>query len=258
MDQQPSPQLPPEQQQPDEEDVPQPVAYDEEGRPLYSAPPSSSYRSQPGPQFVHLSRAISPVKQTVTPELQAKHDESIRAYPALNISEAEFIVSAVRRHPIGLVLPVTMSLLLVVIIASMVINYSLIISVLNIFNPPSFGIIVIIGILLIAILLIIAYTSMWIYRNNQLFLTNESVIQEIQLGLFTHNEQTVSLANIEDASFHQEGIMQMLFDYGSIRLSTEGDESTYQLTYVANPKTQIATLNNAVEAFKNGRPVVND
>jgi hypothetical protein len=68
-------------------------------------------------------------------------------------------------------------------------------------------------------------------------------------------EQTVSLANIEDASFDQHGIIPTLLNYGSIRLSTEGDETTYRFTYVSNPKKQIEILNNAVEAFKNGRPI---
>jgi hypothetical protein len=94
-----------------------------------------------------------------------------------------------------------------------------------------------------------------VYNNNRFFLTNESVIQEIQFSLFSKREQTVSLANIEDASFRQQGILQSMLDYGSIRLSTEGDETTYRFPYVAHPKKEIALLNNAVEAFKNGRPV---
>jgi len=97
----------------------------------------------------------------------------------------------------------------------------------------------------------------YVYVNNKFFLTNESVIQEIQVSLFSRHEQTVSLGNIEDASYSQHGIIQQIFNYGSIRLSTEGDETTYRFTYVANPKQHIATLNNAVEAFKNGRPVDN-
>lgn len=43
--------------------------------------------------------------------------------------------------------------------------------------------------------------------------------------------------------------------YGSLRLSTEGDETTYRFSFVENPSKQVALLNNAVEAFKNGRPV---
>lgn len=99
---------------------------------------------------------------------------------------------------------------------------------------------------------------MWVYINNRFFLTNESVIQELQFGLFSRHEQTVSLLNIEDASFSQRGPLQAMFNYGSIRLSTEGDETTYRFDYVADPKREIAVLNNAIEAFKNGRPVESD
>jgi hypothetical protein len=41
-------------------------------------------------------------------------------------------------------------------------------------------------------------------------------------------------------------------------LSTEGDETTYRFNFVADPKRHIAILNDAVEAFKNGRPLLND
>jgi len=243
---------------------PRPVAYDSQGRPLYAAPPSAvppaqgSYNAQPGPQFVHLSRAVAPIEPTITPEIKAKHDESIKAYPSLNISDAEYVISAVRRHPIGLVLPVSITIFLVALVASVVINYSIIMNALGVITSLPFGIVAIGGILLILLILIGGYITVWVYTSNKFFLTNESVVQEIQTSLFTRNEQTVSLANIEDASFTQDGILQMMFNYGSIRLSTEGDETTYRFNYVTNPKEQIATLNNAVEAFKNGRPVIND
>ena len=64
--------------------------------------------------------------------------------------------------------------------------------------------------------------------------------------------------NIENSSFTQRGPLQSFFNYGSIRLSTEGDETTYRFEYVANPRREVAILNNAVEAFKNGRPVSDD
>ena len=96
---------------------------------------------------------------------------------------------------------------------------------------------------------------LWVYLQNQFLMTNESVIQEIQESLFSRHEQTVSLGSIEDASFRKSGILQTIFDYGTIRLSTEGEETTYVFHYVHHPKRQIAILNNAIEAFKNGRPV---
>ena len=230
-------------------DPSRPVAYDSQGRPLYAAPQ---------PQYVHFRRAADPQKPELSLEVKARHDQSMRAFPTLNLSDAEFVISAVRRHPIGLVPPIGITIFLVAIIVSTMINYPLIISSLGIFNPPSYSVILLAGTLLLVLILLGGYIAVWVYLNNRFFLTNESVIQEIQNSLFSRDEQTVSLINIEDASYSQEGILQNMLNYGSIRLSTEGDETTYRFKYVANPKEQIATLNNAVEAFKNGRPVLND
>lgn len=256
MDKQPLPPTPSEQ--PPTSD-PQPVAYDNQGRPLYAAPPTQMAATpQTAPQFVHLSRAVDPIEQPISPEVKARHDQSSKDFPELNLSDGEFIISAVRRHPIGLVFPVGVTVFLVSLVASLMVNSSLIIESLGVVDQPNPAAIFTVGSLLILLLLIGGYVAVWIYNSNRFFLTNESVIQEIQTSLFSHYEQTVSLVNIEDASYVQQGIIQAMFNYGSIRLSTEGDETTYRFSYVTNPKQQIATLNNAVESFKNGRPVIND
>ena len=246
------PQNPP-QEQPQNQ-PPKPVAYDTNGNPLYAAPPQG-YEGQGGtPQIVHLSRAVDPIPQELSPELKARHDRSVKEHPNLNLSSHEFIINAVRRHPIGLFVPVTLTIFLVALVASILINLPLIVDSLGILDL-AYGPAVFVGIMLILLFLLGGYIAVWVYTNNRFFLTNESVIQELQLSLFMRKEQTVSLANIEDASFDQHGILQTLLNYGSIRLSTEGDETTYRFTYVSNPKKQIEILNNAVEAFKNGRPI---
>lgn len=248
MEQKPQPQQPPQPQ------PPQPVAYDTNGNPLYAAPPQMQ-DGQTSPQVVHLSRAVDPVPQEISPEVKKRHNQSVKAHPSLNLSSHEFIINSVRRHPIGLLIPVGLTIFLVALIASILINFNLIIESLGVFEAPAYGPIMLIGLLLIALFIIGGYIAVWVYMNNRFFLTNESVIQELQMSLFMRKEQTVSLANIEDASFDQHGILQTVLNYGSIRLSTEGDETTYRFTYVSNPKKQIEVLNNAVEAFKNGRPI---
>lgn len=251
MEQNPQPPIPP-QHQPDNA-PPRPVAYDTNGNPLYAAPPPSS--TYPTPQVVHLSRAVDPIQQQISPEVRVRHEESTHQHPTLNLSEGEYVISAVRRHPIGLFLPVSLTIFLVALTASILINFPLIADSTGLIQVSSYASILLIGLLLITLFLIGGYIAVWVYLNNRFFLTNESVIQELQISLFVRKEQTVSLANIEDASFDQHGIIQTLFNYGSIRLSTEGDETTYQFSYVANPKKHIEILNNAVESFKNGRPI---
>ncbi len=241
----------------EEKEGQQPVAYDADGRPLYAAPPSdASYNQQPGPQFVHLARAADPMQPVISDELKAKHDASVRAFPSLNLSEVEYIISAVPRHTIGVMKSLVGSGIAVLVIALVVFNYNFIMSSFGTTKlAPPFWLVLLSGIILTAVIAIACYGAVWVFNSNKFFLTNESVIQEIQEGFFAHREQTISLANIEDASYTQIGPLQMIFNYGTIRLSTEGEETTYTFTYASNPKRQIAVLNNAVEDFKNGRPV---
>jgi hypothetical protein len=130
MDKQPTTPL---QQSPND---PQPVAYDSQGRPLYAAPP---VQMQAAPQVVHLSRAVEPVEQPISPEVKKRHDESMRAFPHLNLSDGEFIISAVRRHPIGLLLPVGVTVFMVALTASLMINYTLISESMGLIEPPNPG-----------------------------------------------------------------------------------------------------------------------
>lgn len=241
-------------------ETPQPVAYDAEGRPLYAHPPAATQQqASPQPTVVHVARSLEPEKLIMSPERQRLHDQSKQAYPFLNLSEGEFVIRAVRRHPIGLVVPIGVGTLIIGLLLSLVINYDLFIEQMAVTGILANGALIV-GLLAVLIVLIGLgmFISYYVYVNNKFFLTNESVIQEIQVSLFSRHEQTASLGSIEDASYTQHGILQHIFDYGDIRLSTEGDETTYRFSYVAGPKAHIAQLNNAVEAFKNGRPVDGD
>jgi len=234
----------------------QPVAYDAEGRPLYAHPPVA----QPvTPPVVHITRPISPDKAVVSPEDQKRHEESKRHYPLLNLSAGEYVIRAIRRHPIGLIIPLGLGTLLIGIILGVLLNYPGFAEGLALSGPlADVGTVALPMLLLCAIIALGMFISWYVYVNNKFFLTNESVIQEIQHTLFSRLEQTVSLSSIEDASFTQTGILQHLLNYGDIRLSTEGDETTYRFSYVAGPKEHVSILNDAVESFKNGRPVADD
>ncbi len=241
----------------DESPDPQkPVAYDANGQPLYAAP-TNQMSAQPiggQAQIVHVARATEPLPVEVSEETRQRHEESKRRFPWLNLSDHEYVINAIPRHGIGMWTPIGITTLAVALVFVTIFSYG---DIAASFNLPlaSFGIITILGLLLVAAFLIGGYLAIWVYINNRFFLTNESVIQEIQTTIFSKREQTVSLMNVEDASYSQKGPLQHILNYGSIRLSTEGEETTYRFDYVASPKDQIAILNNAVEAFKNGRPV---
>lgn len=241
------------------EDLSKPVAYDQYGRPLYAHPPAIAMTDSgvdQQPQVVYMSRAVSPHEQEPSEEVKARHDQSVRQHPHLTLSDHEYVISAVQRHPIGLlsIWAVVAAAVLVIFIGfPMLVNGSTVFGrQLSASAIASGGLVLLLAAVLFVLGGIVATV---IYNANRFYLTNESVIQHIQTSLFSKKDQAISLANIEDASYRQQGIVATVLNYGSIRLSTEGEETTYRFNFVANPKKQVDLLNNAVEAFKNFRPI---
>ena len=234
-------------------DYNKPVAYDAEGRPLYAHPPMSQSDMPP---VVQVVRQATPSKPYISDELKQKHEDSQKKFPDLNLSEGEYVIATVRRHQIGLFWHYAIGIMLVLAAVFAISNYQEIANLLQISNSQSAEYIIIAPLVLfIMFVSMMIYANYYIYNSNRFYLTNESVIQQNQLSLFSRNEQTISLSNIEDASYSQTDIISQLFNYGSIRLSTEGDETTYRFSFVTNPRHYLNVLNDAIEAFKNGRPV---
>lgn len=206
------------------------------------------------PKVVHATRAVNPESLPVDERNQLRHDRSVAQYPHLNLSEGEFVLLDIKRHMIGLLLPVSATALVLISLSLLLVFYPADVGVAGL-PLPSFESILWPVLLVMLLVSMGGLIAVWVYLQNQFYMTNESVIQEIQHGLFSRHEQTVSLGSIEDASFKQYGVLQTMLNYGTIRLSTEGEETTYRFAYVSNPREQVATLNNAIEAFKNGRPV---
>jgi len=242
-------------------DPTKPVAYDQYGQPLYAHPPAAENMQQvPGatgeqPQIVYMTRPAEPMQQHISEAAQKRHEESKKAYPMLNLSEGEFVISAIHRHPIGLLSIWGVVALIIALtfigIPLILLNQGLV-GQLDADTIAGGGAVLL---LLCTLFVLGGIIATVVYNANRFYLTNESVTQHIQTSLFSKKQQTISLVNIEDASFRQHGILQHILNYGSLRLSTEGDETTYRFNYVANPQNQVRLLNNAVEAFKNGRPV---
>ncbi len=250
------------------------TVYDEKGNPIEvdasqfqkavtgsasnNQPTPANQTQTPSPQVVYMARPHEPMTPELSPEVKQKHEQSMQKFSYLNLSDGEYVISAITRHPIGLLgIWGVVGLLIATLSAGifMVMGGAGESSLIGEESIPSLAMILL-GLVVLTFLIGIIATV--IYESNRFFLTNESVTQHIQTGLFAKKEQTISLGNIEDASFKQSGILQHVLNYGSLRLSTEGDETTYRFSFVENPNRQVALLNNAVEAFKNGRPVDTD
>ena len=86
-------------------------------------------------------------------------------------------------------------------------------------------------ILMIIIGFIFGMVGVSVFRGNQMFITNKHVIQLIEKSPLVKSVNIIDLSSVEDASFTKTGFLQAFFNYGTFRLSTIGDETTYTFPY---------------------------
>lgn len=86
-------------------------------------------------------------------------------------------------------------------------------------------------VLLIIIGLIFGAVAVSVFKGNQMFVTNKHVIQLIVKSPLVKSVNIIDLPSVEDASFNKAGFLQAFFNYGTFRLSTVGDETTYTFPY---------------------------
>ena len=196
--------------------------------------------------------------EPTTPDpTKLRHDQSVKQYPHLNLSDSEYVIVVVRRHWMALIGPMIIGVILLVVLWAIQVNYDVIVQQLNITGIGASSTFLLMPIILVTILVLIGEGAVYyVYDNNRLFVTNESLIQEIQFSLLAKREQVIGLENVAEVSFLKSGAFSYIFNYGTIRMSTVGDEQAYTQPYVPNPQFVASTITNTVEVFKRIHPEV--
>ena len=197
---------------------------------------------------------VQPVMQVEVPAgdprvIKARHEQSVKTYPDITVDEDEYVVLSMRRHSLGYLLNIIFSAFIGVLLISAWIIICFMPNPLPIpanFKPQISLIFSSITLLLI----ILTYVNYVVYRANRFVITNERAIQWISNTIMSQKKQVINLESIEDISYSREGILQHLFDYGTVKLSTAGDESTYTFPFSPNPDKKAEFLSDIVEAAR--------
>lgn len=177
-----------------------------------------------------------------------------RALPAdeemtkdLNLSPGEELLCVINRHPIGIFqfyASIVLGIAALLVFLYFFITHK---STIGLAHVPDYA-----GVLMVVVLAVLIWLvntlAIKIYKLNRLVLTSESLLVEKQQGLFNKNRKSLNLESIEDVSFSQKGIMQPMFNYGTLKIATVGKDG---VTFVMadNPKKYADYINNAREEF---------
>lgn len=157
-----------------------------------------------------------------------RHGRSRKDFPFLKLEDDEFVEFALSRSKISLL--ITVGGIAIGLAIALIVFLFVLMGQPTIDDMGRNFLYIILSALIIAALLA-AGVALMIYRGNKLFITNKHVIQMVMSSPVATSTNIIDLSSIEDASFSQNGIMQKLFHYGTFRLATVGDETTYTFPY---------------------------
>ena len=157
-----------------------------------------------------------------------RHDRSTKDFPGLKLEGDEYVEFFIKRARVCL-----MMIWGGVFIGLVVILLAFLLVLLGQTMVDEMGVnfMFIILFTLLAATFVIWMLSLKIYNGNKLYITNKRAIQMVMNSPVSTSINIIDLFSIEDASFRQENILQKLFHYGTLRLATVGDETTYTFPY---------------------------
>jgi len=185
-----------------------------------------------------------------------RHERSKKDFPSLRLEDDEYVEFAISRSKryLALVLGgIICGLALVLLI--------FLFALLRQTGLDSMGqnFLYIILSAMIIVALLAAVVALMIYRGNKLFITNKHVIQMVMTSPVSTSLNIIDLSSVEDASFRQNGLMQKLLHFGTLRLATVGDETTYTFPYSeisSNDLKEISKLVTEAKKKKKGDEII--
>lgn len=181
-----------------------------------------------------------------------RHERSKKDFPGLRLEDDEYVEFAFKRAKVCLflILGGVAFGLIVVLLA-----FLLVLMGQSMVDEMGRNFLFIILAALLAAAIIIGLVALTIYKGNKLFITNKHVIQMAMTSPVVNSVNIIDLKSVEDASFRQENLLQNLFHYGTFRLSTVGDETTYTFKYSDITGEQLKAVTNLIsEAKKRSKP----
>jgi len=170
-----------------------------------------------------------------------------------NVSGGQREILIIRRHPFGLValyfqaaLGTAVALGLILYLLPKVVNSDT--------HNKLMGPLMAASIALVALVLVFMIIATYIYHQNSWVVSDDTIHQMLQRGLFNHQTSELSMANIEDVTAEQKGILAELFGFGTLRCETAGELPYFHFQYCPSPDKYAKIILDARERFINESP----
>ncbi|HPR09982.1 MAG TPA: PH domain-containing protein [Candidatus Saccharibacteria bacterium] len=168
-------------------------------------------------------------------------------YKTIEVTDRDArLLCAVKQHPFGLM----------VIYAASFIAFVFALSLISIVLPKTMAstnsiysawtvLAFICGFVLVVVLIAITY----VYNQSGLTVTNKNVIQILQKSIYERKVSHISLANIEDVTSEQRGVFSTMFNFGTLKIETAGEQANFIFPLCPHPNRVARIILDAKDDF---------
>ena len=164
------------------------------------------------------------------------------------MQSGEHNIFEVKRHPFGMIGMYVPAAIMLAVLALIVFAVLPTVFADNSSQVTSLGAIVFLIVLFMtAVFLAISHKVYW---GNRWILTSDSLTQISQVSLFDKQSSQLSLANLEDVTAIQNGVLAHMFNFGTVKAETAGERSKFVFVFCPNPNYYAQQILNAREKFE--------
>lgn len=147
----------------------------------------------------------------------------------------EFLVE-IRKHPIGAIVTAATGILIAFIIAITTTLVARNFDWLSVSGGSGIKALLLTGGLILSLLALGATgLSVFVYRSNVIYVTNQKIAEVAYLSIFNRKITQLGLGSIENVTYQQDGIFPHLFDYGHIVIETASEIENTSFSLVPRP-----------------------
>lgn len=168
-----------------------------------------------------------------------RHERSKKDFPKLKLEKDEYVEIALSRAPLCLLM-----IWLGVILATIIFATVLLISSLAIpgLNETGRSFMWLLFFIFLVVFIICGIFGTMVFKGNRMYITNKRITQQRMISPVVSSVNIIDLSAIEDVSFRQTNLLQKIFHYGTLRLSTVGDETTYTFPFSNVTSEELAKI----------------
>lgn len=181
--------------------------------------------------------------ETPTLELKVKNPLSV-------MQPGEQVICEITRHPIGLIGTYVTSGFIILVLALLAF-WLVPVTVASADNRAQIISLGALAFLVLSLFVVgFALISRTVYKGNRWIVTSDSLTQITQTSLFDKKSSQLSLANLEDITASQDGVLSHMYKYGSLTAETAGERSKFRLLYCPDPNHYAQCILDAREKFE--------